>query len=544
MNSGLCLCVAAALLGLAWAAPRPDRPLVQVAQGKVLGEARQDHGVSYLAFEGIPFAKPPTHSLRFKDPRPAEAWEGELDASQLPPPCAQFVLGGREDCLYLNVYTPQDALSAEEPLPVMVFIHGGGYYMGAALNNHGFQPMVANGVIVVAMQYRLGVLGFLSTEDSAAPGNLGLKDQTLALQWVKDNIASFRGDSERVTLYGGSAGAASVHYQMLAPSAAGLFNAAILQSGSSLCPFAEGRNFLQAAQKIALRFDCPIEPSEVLVTCLQSVNFHLLDEMYFTFFEWNVQPFTFAPRVDGEFIPDEPVTLLREGLFHHVPVVMGINANEMALQSVEMFADKLLINNLEDNFEVTGPVSLGLFDDEEPLSTAITIYDYYLGGVNLGKENADNITKMFSDGYFLMPHDWLTMLLADQVPVYTYELQHRGQHGYTNYYLDLGLDLPQAAKYVAHGDNKQYNAQPGYGKLNTTEDIAVGTFVTTMWTNFAKTKNPTPDDSLAFTWEKASSENLRHLAITSAPAMEGDQRAADRAFWQTLPLRINKLMNQ
>lgn len=543
MNDKLWLCVAAALLSLVWAAPRVERPLVEVAQGKVLGETRQDHGMSYLAFEGIPFAKPPTHTLRFKDPEPAEAWEGELDASSLPPPCAQFVLGGREDCLYLSVYAPQNALDTEEPLPVMVFIHGGGFYLGAALNNHGFQPMVAKGVIVVVMQYRLGVLGFLSTEDPVAPGNLGLKDQTLALRWIKDNIASFSGDSERITLYGGSAGAASVHYQMLAPPAAGLFSAAILQSGSALCPFARGRNFLQAAQKVAARFDCPIEPSELLVTCLQSINFHLLDEMYFTFFEWNVQPFTFAPRVDGGFLPDEPVTLVREGRFHHVPVMMGINANEMALQSVEMYADRLLINSLESNFEVTGPVSLGLFDDEEPVSTAATIYDYYLGGINLGKENVDSVTQMFTDGYFSVPHDWLTMLMADQVPVYTYELQHRGEHGYTNNYLDLGLDLPQAAKYVSHGDNKQYNTQPGYGKLNTTDDIAVGDFITTTWTNFAKTRNPTPDDSLALTWEMATSKNLRHLAITPAPAMEDDQRAVNRAFWRTLPLRINALMN-
>lgn len=132
--------------------------------------------------------------------------------------------------------------------------------------------------------------------------------------------------------------------------------------------------------------------------------------------------------MDGEFLPDEPVTLVREGRFHRVPVIMGINANEMALQSVgesvtsgfeakhafqpliafihclqndirsllsaEMYADRLLINSLESNFEMTGPVSLGLFDDEEPLSTAAAIYDYYLGGVNLGKENVDNVTQV------------------------------------------------------------------------------------------------------------------------------------------------------
>lgn len=260
--------------------------------------------------------------------------------------------------------------------------------------------------------------------------------------------------------------------------------------------------------------------------------------------EWNLQPFYFAPRVDGEYIPDEPVTLLQEGRYHHVPIIMGSNRDEMALETVEMYAYPPVIQNLLSNFSSIGPVSLHLYWDEEPQATATAVYNHYLGGLNLDKEHADNLTRMFTEGLFLVRQDWTTQLIADQNPTYTYELHHRGQHGFSNKFLDAGLDLPQAANYIAHGDNKQYLVYPGYGRLEAPEDIAVGEFFTSMWTNFVKTRNPTPDDSLGFKWEMTGAVNMKHLKITPTPVMEADQRATARAFWESLPLRINYLLHR
>ncbi|KAK7044275.1 Carboxylesterase 5A, partial [Halocaridina rubra] len=194
-----------------------DPVYVDVAQGRLMGQVRTYNNFSFNSFEGIPFAKPPVDELRFKDPVPADPWVGVLNATNAPSSCLQVVVLGHEDCLYLSVFTPLDSVNQSEPLPVMYFIYGGAFVTGGSRGYRGAQPLVSKNVILVTVNYRIGVLGFLSTEDAAAPGNQGLKDQTLGLQWVQDNIAAFGGDPQRVTIFGESAGAASVHYQMLTP---------------------------------------------------------------------------------------------------------------------------------------------------------------------------------------------------------------------------------------------------------------------------------------------------------------------------------------
>ncbi|KAK4306806.1 hypothetical protein Pmani_021392 [Petrolisthes manimaculis] len=508
-----------------------ERPVVEVAQGRVVGLNTTRHNITFLEFLSIPYAQPPVDHLRFKDPVPAGPWDGDLDASSLPRPCDQLVVTGREDCLYLNVYTPEDALGTPEPLAVMVFIHGGAFYLGSARTYHGFEELLKRRVVVVMMQYRLGVLGFLSTEDEAAPGNQGLKDQALALTWIRDNIAAFGGDPNKVTLMGESAGAISIHYHLLIPSSADLFSGAIMESGTSLCNWGRGRDFRLAAQTLAL--------NEALVSCLQTINDHVLDSEYLV-----LPPFYFAPRVDGVYIPDDPVTLLKEGRYHHVPTIMGINRDELSLQSLEMYTVPNMIDNLVANFSVNGPMSLQLYDDEDPINTANTVYDYYhLGDLNITKEDCDNLTRLYSDTVFLLSYDWSVQLMSDQTPVYAYEFHHRGEHSYLDSFFDNGLDLPQGQKYVCHGDELQYIVNPQHANLTTTDDLFLGNIIPTMWTNFAKTGNPTPDLSMGFVWEVSNPSSLQHLKILPQPVMEGDQRTDVRAFWETLPLRINNLLH-
>ncbi|KAK3857668.1 hypothetical protein Pcinc_036090 [Petrolisthes cinctipes] len=329
-----------------------------------------------------------------------------------------------------------------------------------------------------------------------------------------------------------------------------------------------------------------MEPSDALVSCLQTINDHVLDSDYLV-----LPPFYFAPRVDGVYIPDEPVTLLKEGRYHHVPTIMGINRDELSFQSVdandlprpdrdihstqhdrtlyndlprpdrdvhdaqhyrtlmtsldltEMYTMPNMMDNLVGNFSVNGPMSLQLYEDEDPINTANTVYEYYhLGDLNITKEDSDNLTRLYSDTVFLLSYDWSVQLMSDQTPVYAYEFHHRGEHSYLDTFFDNGLDLPQGQKYVCHADELQYIVYPQHANLTTPDDLYLGNIIPTMWTNFAKTGNPTPDLSMGFLWEMSNPTSLQHLKILPQPVMEGDQRTDVRAFWETLPLRINNLL--
>nr|XP_053634423.1 venom carboxylesterase-6-like [Cherax quadricarinatus] len=169
-------------------------------------------------------------------------------------------------------------------LPVMVWIHGGGFYSGGA-SEYLPHVLLNHDVVLVVIQYRLGVFGFLSTEDSVIPGNFGLKDQTLALQWVQRNIHKFGGDKTKVTIFGESAGGASVHFQMLSPKSEGLFSRVIMQSGSALSPWATGFKFRETAEEIGQTMGCPdSQDSQALLDCLQKVDGRRLSSLFQDYF--------------------------------------------------------------------------------------------------------------------------------------------------------------------------------------------------------------------------------------------------------------------
>ncbi|KAL7646027.1 UNVERIFIED_CONTAM: hypothetical protein RMT77_002928 [Armadillidium vulgare] len=256
-------------------------PLIQVKQGLVKGIKDKSLGEKeFYSYLGIPFAEPPEGKLRFKDPVPLESWDGILDGTKPPVSCLQgslfnlpntLTVSGKEDCLRLNVYTKVPN-QQNKKLPVMVFIHGGAFVLGSA---NEYQPYILmnEDIVLVVIQYRVGIFGFLSTEDSVMPGNMGLKDQQLALKWVKGNIESFGGDSNSITIFGESAGGASVHYQVLSPGSKGLFNRAIIQSGTALCPWASNKNHRKFAIETGQEFNCSIDSgTEKYRECMQNVN--------------------------------------------------------------------------------------------------------------------------------------------------------------------------------------------------------------------------------------------------------------------------------
>lgn len=214
---------------------------VRIESGRILGRyMTSESGKTIRAFMGIPFAEPPVGDLRFRAPVKPAIWTGIRLALQPPPVCLHkdpfrraTVTAGQEDCLYLNVYAPKIDLEKNKKLAVMVYIHGGGWEAGyGGYANAAPEYFLEHDIILVTGNYRLGVLGFLSLENEEIPGNFGLKDQTMMLAWVRMNIDKFGGDSNRITIFGNSAGGASVNYHSIAPMSKGLFQQAILQSGS------------------------------------------------------------------------------------------------------------------------------------------------------------------------------------------------------------------------------------------------------------------------------------------------------------------------
>ncbi|HEX8866280.1 MAG TPA: carboxylesterase family protein, partial [Lentzea sp.] len=212
------------------AAADDNGSVVRTDKGLVSGTVTD----AYRSFGNIPFAAPPVGENRWRDPKPAQAWQGVRDATKPAPVCAQNSQLGAppsqvEDCLYLNVVTP--AKDSHKPRPVMVWVHGGGFTAGAASQYDARWLATKNDVVVVTVNYRLGVFGFFGYPGLRGSGTFGLADQQAALAWVQRNARAFGGDARNVTIFGESAGGLSVCAQLASPRAAGLFAKAIIQSG-------------------------------------------------------------------------------------------------------------------------------------------------------------------------------------------------------------------------------------------------------------------------------------------------------------------------
>ncbi|ESO11969.1 hypothetical protein HELRODRAFT_63568 [Helobdella robusta] len=237
-------------------------------------------------FIGVPYATPPINSLRFRKTVKAKPWLGVRRATKFGYVCPQNYTGGtlkyieNEDCLFLNIYSPTQEVKNKTYFPVMVFIHGGSYLVGSGNTFQG-DTLAQHGVVVVTINYRLGVLGFLSAKNSILKGNYGLHDQIEALKWIQENIRSFGGDPNQVTIFGNSAGGSSVGILSYSPAAKGLFKQAIMQSGSASAFWAQHTNdsidYEHYVRSMANYVGCRHDPFEDLVECLRQVPCYNLD---------------------------------------------------------------------------------------------------------------------------------------------------------------------------------------------------------------------------------------------------------------------------
>jgi para-nitrobenzyl esterase len=338
--------MATVLVGIASAAPRAaaepqtsdQSTIVRTDQGRLRGYATKDH----LVFKGIPFAKPPVGRLRFRAPRPVEPWGGTRDATQAGSACAQTIqygtpepqFKGSEDCLYLNVHVPR---GIRQPMPVMVFLHGGGFGQGDG-GLYDPRPVSGRGdVVVVTPNYRLGALGFLHQPGLGGrwAGNFGIADQQAALRWVRRNIVAFGGDRTNVTLWGESAGAYSVCAQLASPTARGLFDKAITQSGPCGNDLLTRKVATRRAHAAAEELGC--DSRRHVAHCLRAVPTRALadlgfEEVRLTRFITNLP---WMPLAGTPAIPVQPLRAARAGTVDRVPMIAGGTRDEMRTYVVD-----------------------------------------------------------------------------------------------------------------------------------------------------------------------------------------------------------------
>jgi para-nitrobenzyl esterase len=374
MGNGIWRC-GAAIIALAAAMPATAQqaPTAKTATGTVEGGLSADGKVRLFA--GIPYAKPPVGGLRWQPPQPADRWTGVRKATTFGNRCVQG--GGfddmvfrdpqqSEDCLYLNVWVP--AAAAKKPLPVMVWIYGGGFQGGGASEpRQDGEALARKGVIVVNMNYRLGVFGFLSHPELIAEsprhasGNYGLLDQAAALKWVHDNIAAFGGDPANVTIFGESAGSISVSSQMASPLSKGLFKQAIGESGG----IAEWETRMKPAPVTGKAGEALAQAAGVSnLAGLRALSTDQIIQA--TKARKGLQ---FWPNIDGYFFPEDPMKTYAAGRQAHVALLAGWNADEhrsyQYFQNLEPTKENYL-KKLDEDFGADAAEVRKLFPGDTP----------------------------------------------------------------------------------------------------------------------------------------------------------------------------------
>lgn len=348
-----------------------EGPVVAVTGGRVQGRALP--APDGAVFKGIPFAQPPVGELRWREPAAVKPWTGIKDAGAYGAPCAQIAAGwndkvaaaGSEDCLYLNVWSPQ--WPARSRQPVMVWIHGGANMGGSALGGAGIEPLfdgqalARRGVVVVTVNYRLGMFGFIAhpelTAESAhhASGNYGLLDLVAALRWVKDNIAKFGGDPGNVTIFGQSAGAHNVGLLMSSPLAAGLFQRAIQQSGSVIIR-GMGTATLAEAEQTGVKFAAKMNaPPAGAIQFMRGLSIADVLKASPPYGGGRGGGLHTQPDVDGYVLAQAPGETLRSGQEARVPLIIGSNGREMMTLPEDPAA---LRKAIEDYYGPLAPAAL------------------------------------------------------------------------------------------------------------------------------------------------------------------------------------------
>lgn len=508
---------------------------ITLADGAIVGEVDGQT----RRFLGIPFAAPPTGARRWRPPEAPAPWETALDATEFSSACPQ--LGSTtspessedEDCLYLNVWTPDPA--PQGPLPVMLWFHGGSNITGSTgdeipfvdpptLFYNGRGLVEEAGVVVVTANYRLGVMGFFAHQDLSAEspelasGNQGLLDQRMAMQWVRDNIAAFGGDPANVTIFGESAGAFDVCFHVVAPGSRGLFQGAISQSGGCTTALRTRETAESEATVFAQAMGCG-EADDVL-DCLRSVPVADLlmrapvdgaqegspgGDLY----EGGTPRWEFAPIVDGAVLPEQPRALFDAGEVADVPYILGSNSDEGTL------------------FHVLQPE---VTNDEEYLAALERRF---------GETLAAQIAAEYPSGDFGSPQDALERVTGDAALVCSTRdtARRAADAGMTVFMYNFARPIPIPALApldlrATHGAEIAYVFGSVGPDLIGEDDLSLSMTMRRYWGRFAANGDPNGGDDPA--WPVFSSDDDLRLNLDIMLTTVDDFRSGVCAFWESV----------
>ncbi|XP_075833188.1 liver carboxylesterase-like [Microtus pennsylvanicus] len=517
-------------------------PIRNTHTGQVRGSLVhvKDSDVGVHTFLGIPFAKPPVGPLRFAPPELPEPWSGVRDGTSHPAMCPQIdimksdfaekmnlimpPMSMSEDCLYLNIYTPAHAREGSN-LPVMVWIHGGALVVGMASMNDGSILAATENIVIVAIQYRLGVLGFFSTGDKHATGNWGYLDQVSALRWVQQNIAYFGGNPGQVTIFGASAGGTSVSSLVVSPMSKGLFHRAIMQSGVALLPDLISDTSEVVLTTVTNLSGCEAKDSEALVHCLREKTVEEILTIN--------QVFTMIPAVvDGTFLPRHPRELLASGDFHHVPSIIGVDSDECGWGIPLMMGLDHVIKNITRE---TLPAVLKSRAAHMMLPPEFSnlLMKEYMGDIEDPQTLQAQFRELMEDFMFVIPALQVANFQRSHAPVYFYEFNH--QPGYIKHV------RPSHVR-ADHGDHLPFVFGSHLWGMNvelTEEEKLLNRRMMKYWANFARYGNPN-SEGLPY-WPELI-HNEQYLKLDIYPAVGQALKARKLQFWtKTLPQKIQEL---
>jgi para-nitrobenzyl esterase len=485
-------------------------------QGEVVGNSRR--------FLGIPFARPPVGDLRWKAPAPNDPWTGVRDATQFGDRCAQLgsilnKASDAEDCLYLNVWVPDPAPT--KPLPVMLWLHGGGNTTGSASDGVplGLGPLFFDGralaerygVVVVTTNYRLGPLGFYYDPDVGAPGNQGLLDQRAAMRWVQSNIGVLGGDASRVTIFGQSAGSWDVCMHVAAPGSAGLFQRALSESGGCTAHIPTKADAAAATAAFRAALGCTAADGGV---CMRSKSVAALlapapidggpDATLpgGDFYQGGRPRWWFGAIVDGDVLPDQPRALFDAGHVAKVPFLLGSNADEGTLFHLG-----------------ATPVA-----NEDELRAALAR--------GFGAAAVDAIVRLYPVASFASADAALQRITGDSrfVCVTHDSARRAAAAGLTVRMYNFNFPLPIAllrSLGATHGAEIAYV----FDSVDDDTQATLGEGIRGYWTRFAATGDPNGGGAPAWPTFDASHDVRMNLDATIAPVT--DFRSDLCTFWRT-----------
>ncbi|MGS2811227.1 carboxylesterase/lipase family protein [Nocardia sp. MW-W600-9] len=494
---------------------------IVTADGVVRGRA----GRRVLSWRALPYAAAPVGELRFRAPQPVQPWTGVRSATEYGFAAVQHPNGARtgprtwqptgEDCLALNVTAP--ATPSATPRPVMVFIHGGGYAIGAASMYSGARLAVRGDVVVVSVTYRLGAMGYVDFSEFSTPerpfdSNLGLRDQVAALEWVQRNIAAFGGDPGNVTIFGESAGAHAVVALLATPAAAGLFHRAIAQSAPAdwTAQPEEARQFARSClERLGAE---PAAAATVLATTPASELCRAADRALYRTLRERPGSFPYTPVVDGEFLPETPIDAIAAGRAHRVPLIIGTNRDEATLFQRFMKS----VPHTPEQLTTT-------FGRCDPGAEQRVIRSYP------GYPAARTAVRIGGDFMFLRPTLAVLEGHSRYAPTYAYRFDYAPRAvKLAGFGATHALDLVPVFGWVDSPVGRAMTAAGGRRAFRAVQD-----HVQDNWLSFARTGEPLP------AWAPYTAERRATCIIDHPPRVLVDPESARREAWRDV--RISAL---